>query len=163
MHDAYKTDEGVLRNVIDRNCDPMNTQDKLRITIFYISPKVSGLVMKNNLSHDSSHLKQTNVVYQYTCTHGDCARQLNCCYIGHTRTTLGRRITMHLQDGGPKRHLREQHAISLKLKDMVKNSKILTRCTIPRKLQVLEAVYIRDPREGPHHKSTGKRSGTPAL
>ena len=100
--------------------------------------------MKNNLSHDSSLLKQTNVVYQYTCTHGDCARQLNCYYIGHTRTTLGRRITMHLQDGGPKRHLRDHHAMPLTREDMVKNTKILSRCTIPHKLQVLEAVFIRD-------------------
>ena len=144
MSDAYKTDERVLRGIIHRNCNPESTNDKLKLTIFYKSPKVSGLVMKNNLSHDPSILKQTNVVYQFTCTHGDCARQPNCCYIGHTRTTLGRRITMHLQDGGPKRHLLQEHATRLTREDMVTNTRILCRCTIPLKLQVLEAVYIRD-------------------
>lgn len=144
MNDSYKTDERVLRDIIHRNCDPVSADDKLKLTIFYKSPKVSGLVMKNNLSHDPALLKQTNVVYQYTCTHGDCARQHNGCYIGHTRTTLGRRITMHLQDGGPKKHLTDEHATRLTREDMVLNTKILCRCTIPHKLQVLEAVYIRD-------------------
>ena len=73
----------------------------------YKSPKVSSFIVKNNLSMDPSPVKQTNVVYQYKCTHGDCARQHNSSYIGLTTTTLGRRITMHLQDGGPKRHLRD--------------------------------------------------------
>ena len=144
MHDAYKKDERVLRDIIDRNCAPVSPNDKLALTIYYKSPKVSSLVMKNNLSRDSSLVKQTNVVYQYKCTHGDCARQQNCCYIGHTRTTLGRRITMHLQDGGPKKHLRDHHAMSLTREDMVTNTTILDRCTHPRKLLVLEAVYIRD-------------------
>ena len=144
MNDAYRTDERVLRDIINRNCDPASPDDKLKLTIFYRSPTVSSLVMKNNLSYDPSILKQTNVVYQYTCTHGDCARQHNCCYIGHTRTTLGRRITMHLQDGGPKRHLLHEHAAGLTRNDMVTNTKILCRCTVPLKLQVLEAVYIRD-------------------
>ena len=144
MHDAYKTDEKVLHDIIDRNCATVSTDDKLKLTIYYRSPKVSSLVMKNNLSHDSSLLKQTNIVYQYKCTHGDCVRQHNGSYIGHTRTTLGRRITMHLQDGGPKRHLREQHNVLLTREDMVTNTKILCRCTVPHKLLVLEAVYIRD-------------------
>ena len=144
MNDAYKTDERVLRNIIRRNCDPTSDNDKLNLTVYYKSPKVSGLVMKNNLSHDSSLLKQTNVVYQYKCTYGDCARQHTGCYIGHTRTTLGRRLTMHLQDGGPKRHHLKEHAKRLTRDDLVSNTKILCRCSIPKKLQILEAVYIRD-------------------
>ena len=144
MNDAYKTDERVLRDIIHRNCEPVHADDKLKLTVYYKSPKVSGLVMKNNLSHDSSLLKQTNVVYQYKCTHGDCTRLHNGSYIGHTTTTLGRRITMHLQDGGPKRHHLEVHGTRLTRDDMVKNTTILCRCSVRRRLYVLEAVYIRD-------------------
>ena len=51
---------------------------------------------------------------------------------------------MHLQDGGPKRHLLDEHGTRLTRDDMVANTEILCRCTVPHKLQVLEAVFIRD-------------------
>ena len=144
MSDSYKTDERVLRDIINRNCEPVHPTDNLKLTVFYRSPKVSCLVMKNNLSKDPSPVKETNVVYQYKCTHGDCARQHNCTYIGHTTTTLGRRITMHLQEGGPKKHLADKHGTRLTRRDMVANTVIIGRCNDRRRLQALEAVYIRD-------------------
>ena len=144
MSDAYKTDERILRDIIHRNCEPTHQGERLKLVVYYRSPKVSNLVMKNNLSMDSSPLKMTNVVYQYKCTHGDCARQPNGGYIGLTTTTLGRRITMHLQEGGPKRHLQDTHNARLSRQDMVDNTTILCRCTDKRKLHALETVYIRD-------------------
>ena len=51
---------------------------------------------------------------------------------------------MHLQDGGPKRHVLDKHGARLTRDDMVTNTQILCRCTVPNKLQVLEAVFIRD-------------------
>ena len=111
--------------------------------IFYRNPKVSNLVIKNNLSVNINPLKQTNVVYQFHCTHGDCAR-LHDTYIGHTTTTLGRRLTMHLQDGGIKQHMAKNHNTKLTRDDLVANTKIIDRCTDKRKLHVLEAVHIRD-------------------
>ena len=51
---------------------------------------------------------------------------------------------MHLQEGGPKRHLLENHNTILTRADLVANTTILCRSTDRRKLQVLEAVYIRD-------------------
>ena len=142
MSDAYKTDERILRGIISRNCDPVHQGEKLKLVIYYKTPKVSDLILKNNLSADPSTLKKTNVVYQYKCTHGDCARQHNGSYIGLTTTTLGRRITMHLQDGGPKRHLRDTHNTRLSRQDMVDNTTVLCKCTNRRKLHALEAVYM---------------------
>ena len=144
MSDSYRTDERILREIIYRNCEPVQQSDKLELTIFYRSPKISNLVMQNNLSRDTSTLKQTNVVYQFNCTYGDCAHQQNGTYIGHTTTSLGRRLTMHLQEGGIKRHLWQNHNTRLTREDLVTNTKIIDRCTDKRKLQVLEAVYIRD-------------------
>ena len=144
MSDAYKKDERILRGIINRNCEPIQQSSSLKLTVYYKSPKVSNLVMKNNLSKDPSPLKATNVVYQFKCTHGDCARQHNCTYIGYTTTTLGRRLTMHLQEGGPKRHLAERHGETLTRRDLVSNTAILDRSHDRRRLQALEAVYIRD-------------------
>ena len=51
---------------------------------------------------------------------------------------------MHLQDGAPLRHLAESHDAVLTRDLMVENTSILARCDDRRRLQILEAVYIRD-------------------
>ena len=144
MSSSYKTDEKILRSIVSRNCIPANANDKITLNVFYQSPRVSGLVMKNNLSCVPSLLRSTNVVYKFKCTLGDCARLPNSTYIGHTSTTVSRRITMHLQEGGPLRHLDRCHNVPLTRDMMVCNTSILARCSDKRRLQILEAVYIRD-------------------
>lgn len=144
MSTAYKVEEKSLREIISRNCTPVKPTDNLRLTIYYKSPKVSSLVMNNNISKDKSILKATNVVYEFKCPFGECARQPNSSYIGHTTTTLSRRITMHLQEGAPKHHVLTEHQRPLLRNVMVENTSVLTRNSNQRKLKVLEAVYIRD-------------------
>ena len=141
---AYAKDEKVLRDIVNRNCRARQEEDSIQLIIFYRSPKISTLVMKNNLSQDQSKLKSTNVVYQFNCPAGDCAHRYNCCYVGHTTTSLSRRLSMHLQDGAPEKHLRRSHNSELTRKMLVDNTAILARCNNKKKLQVLEAVYIRD-------------------
>ena len=77
--------------------------------------------MNNNPSRDTSLLKQTNVIYSYKCTIGDCALRSNCKYIGLTTTSLSRRITMHLQNGGPKTHTETNHEQRLTRKQIIEN------------------------------------------
>ena len=101
MSSSYKTEEKILRNIVSRNCIPVNAEDKIALNIFCQSPRVSGMVMKNSLSCVPSMLRSTNVVYKFKCTLGDCARLPNSNYIGHTSTRVSRRITMHLQEGPP--------------------------------------------------------------
>ena len=144
MSTAYKKDEKILKNIVCRNCTPTSQNDKIELRIFYKSARVSSLVMKNNLSADSSPLSSTNVVYIFKCPLGDCAHRRNASYIGHTTTTLSRRITMHLQEGAPLRHLQQHHDKALTRKLMVSNTSILDRCTSRPKLKILEAVLIRD-------------------
>ena len=100
--------------------------------------------MCNNLTRDNSLLKSTNVVYEYKCKIGDCAHRRNSSYIGHTTTSLSRRMTMHLQSGGPMTHTLSDHGRRLQRSELVTNTTILTKCPLQRKLKILEAVYIRD-------------------
>ena len=144
MSPAYKTDERMLRNIIKRNCKPVQEKDALRLVIFYQSPTTASLVMKNNLSCDKTLLKQSNVIYQYKCNLGDCALRSGSNYIGLTTTTLSRRITMHLQNGGPKTHTITEHDTPLTRQQMVDNTTILDTCQDIRRLRILEAVHIRD-------------------
>ena len=96
------------------------------------------------MSKDLSTLKQTNVVYHYNCTLGDCALLPRSAYIGQTTTSLSRRITMHLQQGGPRMHTWQEHNEQLTRKLMTENTKIIARASDVRRLVALEAIYIRE-------------------
>ena len=89
-------------------------------------------------------LTRLNVVYFYKCTKGDCALLPKSGYVGHTTTSLSRRITMHLQSGGPKTHTETDHETPLTRHDMTENTTILGTDSDKRRLSVLEAVLIRE-------------------
>lgn len=144
MSTAYKADEKSVRGIIARNCIPSDPQRSLKLIIYYRSPRTSNLVMINNLSKDTSILKAKNVVYEFKCPIGDCARRSNSTYIGYTTTSLSRRLTMHLQTGAPKQHIKTTHNSDLTRSLLVDNTSILATCSNVNKLRILEAVFIRD-------------------
>ena len=144
MSPGYRADEQAIRNIIHRNCKPTDTADKVKLNIYYQNSKSSSLLLKNNMASDPSTLKQTNVVYHYKCTLGDCALLPCSAYIGNTTTSLTRRITMHLQQGGPLTHTRQYHDENLTRQLMTQNTKILTKTRDKRRLIALEAIYIRE-------------------
>ena len=100
--------------------------------------------MTNNPNRDKTPLKQANVVYFYKCTKGDCALLTKSGYVGLTTTSLSRRITMHLQSGGPKTHSETEHDTPLTRRDMTEHTTILGTASDKRRLPVLEAVLIRE-------------------
>ena len=144
MSQAYQDDEKALKTIVKRHCRPVSAGDKLKVVIFYRNPTTRSLVMHNNPTRDKSLLKDSNVIYSYKCSIGDCALRDNCKYIGYTTTTLSRRITMHLQNGGPKTHTETHHHQRLTRKHMVDNTTVIDRSHNRRELHVLEAIHIRD-------------------
>ena len=143
MTPGYKAEEQALQNIIKRNCKPAQTNDRIRLNIFYNSPTTTSLVMRNNMSFDPSPLKQTNVIYHYKCTIGNCAFLPNSGYVGYTTTTLSRRLTMHLQSGGPQQHTQQQHDSRLTRQQIVANTTIVAKASDWRHLVALEAITIR--------------------
>ena len=144
MSTAYKDDEKTLRDIVTKNTAPKNPKDQIKLITYYKSPSTSDLVISNNLNKDKSTLQAVNVVYEYHCPIGDCAHRSNSLYIGHTTNTLSRRMTLHLQDGAPKKHTEKFHKQKLTRSMIVDNTSIIARCMDRRRLTVLEAVYIRD-------------------
>ena len=141
---AQEKDEKVIRTIIKNNLRPKQAEDSIHLNIYYKNRKTSSLVMKNNLSQDSSDMKATDVVYQFDCRHGDCARRRDCCYIGHTTTTLSRRLTCHLQQGALLKHMQTSHNSVLTRQEAVQQTSIIARSHNKRKLQALGAAFIRD-------------------
>ena len=141
MSSAYKDDEKAIRSIIHNNVSPVNTDTKIRVIIFYNTRKTANLIMKNSCLPPTNPLQEVNVVYQHTCTVGDCSH-LNSRYIGFTSTTLSKRITAHLQDGAIQRHYMNEHGLNLKRHHMESNTTILVKENDTRKLRMTEAVYI---------------------
>ena len=143
MTTNYKTEESALKNIIRRNCRPINPQDHIKMTIYYQSPTTASLIVKNRVN-DQSPLKQSNVVYHFKCNKGDCALLPTSGYIGYTTTTLSRRLTMHLQGGGPQHHTLTEHDTRLTRQEIVDSTSILARSPDWRRLVALEAILIRE-------------------
>ena len=143
MSPGYKTDEKVLHSIVHRNCKTKNANEKLKLAIYYQNPTTSSLILNNNPSRDRAPLKQKSVIYRYKCTQGECALLPNSGYIGLTTTSLSRRLTMHLQQGGPKTHTEKEHNTVLTRKMLTNNTTIIDRSDNKRRLAALEALYIR--------------------
>ena len=79
---------------------------------------------------------------QFSCHEGDCELH-NQTYIGLATTTLSRRLTMHLSNGGPKQHTQNSHNINLTSESLANNTKIICTNNDPYRLSILEAMYIR--------------------
>ena len=142
MSPDYKADEKTIKQIIKRNVTPRNTEDKLQVVIYYNSQRASNLVVKNN-EREEGKLKATNVVYAFKCTYGDCELRPDVVYIGHTITSLSRRLTCHLQSGAPLQHMEEAHQRKLTRTDLTSNTTILAHERNRHKLRITEAVLIR--------------------
>ena len=143
MSTGYKTDERVLKSIIEGGVTPVDENDTIKLVIFYKNKKTSNLIMKNNLTEVRNDISRTGVVYQYTCPIGNCQFR-NTSYIGMTTTTLSRRLTNHLQSGTPKTHTLQEHNMCLTREMLVANTTIIDNCSDKRRLQVMEALHIQE-------------------
>ena len=100
--------------------------------------------MKNNLAANKDKLKQSYVVYKYSCTHNKDSELCNSEYIGYTTQTLSQRLTFHMQQGAIKNHLKKTHNINISRQDLNTNTTIIARNNNATKLRCLEAVLIKE-------------------
>ena len=144
MSSAYKDEEKAIRNIIRRNVIPTNQNSRVKLTIYYKNKRTKDLLLKNDNAPISKGFDQVNVVYKFSCPHEDCTP--HSMYIGMTTTKLSRRLSYHLNQGGPKRHM-STHGININRALLEKNTTILDYAPDKNRLHLLEALYIR--RENP--------------
>ena len=118
----------------------------IKLIIYYNKFKTSNLVIRNNSSPSIGVLQKTNVIYKFKCSLGDCISDNNNIYVGLTSTTLSRRLTMHLSDTSSiAQHLKKHSCPTTQLrKILTDNTTILEHQNNKQKLQILEALYIRN-------------------
>ncbi|XP_045116825.1 uncharacterized protein LOC123507729 [Portunus trituberculatus] len=142
MTSAYSMEETALKKIIHNNVKTVDPNFQIKLIIYYKSKRTSSLVLKNNCHPPTTALQEVNVVYQYTCNHGDCSRRPST-YIGSTITTLSKRITAHLQDSAIKKHHVTNHAdINFTRKIVEENTVTLHKEPNKARLRMTEAVYI---------------------
>ena len=143
MSSQYKQDERALRKIIDSCVKTTNKDDRLDLTIYYKNKKTHNLLLRNSPGTNTPELQKSHLVYEYTCNTGICAA-LPSTYIGMTTTKLSRRLTLHLSNGAPKKHTEEAHGVRLTREMIANGTSILQIENDPHRLQILEALYIKD-------------------
>ena len=78
-------------------------------------------------------------MYKFTCPHPHNHPET---YIGHTRTTLSRRLSMHTQGGSLHAHFIKVHGCKPNKKLLGDNTEIISYDTDPNRLKIKEALMI---------------------
>lgn len=145
-----------MQSIIANNVRCTNPRDRIKLIIYYKSQTVTSLVMRNNQAPPIPQLQQTNLIYEFKCTQGDCEHLPNASYVGLTTTTLSRRLTMHLQSGAPKDHTCKKHVqTSFNRELMVQNTKIIRKENDFSRLQRYEALLIQQKNPIINNQETG--------
>jgi len=142
MSTAYKIDEMIMKKIIKNNVKSVDINNIIKVRIFYKNNKTSNLLLINNcLPLNNSILKESHIIYEFSCPFDDCAR-LHASYIGMTTTTLSRRLTMHKREGTIKTHLQTIHNITTTRDILNNNTSILYKNQNYFCLKLAEAIFI---------------------
>ena len=144
MTDAYKVDERILKEIINKTVKPKGEEKVVDIVIYYKNRKIKDLIMKNNCSPQLRDLQESNVNYEFVCKSGNCEAH-NVSYVGKMQTILSRRLTMHLQslDSAIVDHYITEHDRRPMRSEVVGNTKIIGIYKDRIRLDISEALYIK--------------------
>ena len=140
---AYREDERIMKQIINRNVKPTNPEDRINFIIYYKSKRTSQFLLRNSPQQEKDVLQCSHVVYRFTCNRGNCAA-LPSSYIGMTTVKLADRLANHKYNGAPKQHLQQEHNINITKDDLQSNTEVLISCSDPKRLPILEALYIKE-------------------
>ena len=147
FHQNYKVEEKSMKNIIKQNISPVDTNKKIKFIIYYRKFKTANLLLHNNPSKNKNKVAMTHLVYEFSCPLGICNSHINnSTYIGHTTTSLSRRLTCHKTNKSSIiKHL-DTHSTSKNLhrKILVENTRILHIDHDVRRLQIAEALLIKE-------------------
>ena len=145
MSANYKQDEKQLKEILNKNVSPANTDSKIKLTIYYKNRKLSNLFILNNTHRkEQSVADQHHCVYQYVCNRDGCNAAQT--YIGFTTCSIATRFRYHTQNSSSiKKHLKGVHNIDkVATADLIPNVSIVKYSSDKRDLMFYEALLIRE-------------------
>ena len=148
FHQSYRQDESVIKDILKKCISPVDLEFTIKLIVYYKKFKTANLIIRNAPPLQKSHVSLTNVVYQFKCPLGGSIpyHQDQHDYVGHTVTSLSRRLTTHLSENSAVRQHLNQHKVNdTLLRDiLVNNTRILYKESCFKRLLLLEALAIKD-------------------
>jgi hypothetical protein len=142
MTKNYKEDENILRKIVHQYVKPIDPGSSVNLLIYYKNRKLRDLLIKNNLNNTGkSTTEKHNVVYQFTCSEGECM-SLNNSYIGFTTMTLSARLYQHRYQGSINKHFKTVHNTRPSKELLENNTTILYQAMKKETLHIIEALHI---------------------
>ena len=138
---AYRAECQALRGIIDRGVTPKQPLKKIQLRIFCKPNLVSSMIMKNNTATQNSKEMCANVVYKFTCSEEIC-KSPSKDYVGHTQTTIRKRMLAHRNQGAIHQHFIDVHDRKPTLQELIEGTQIIHRETNFSRLLISEAVSI---------------------
>ena len=145
MSANYKQDEKQLKEILNKNVSPANTDSKIKLTIYYKNRKLSNLFILNNTHRKEQPVAdQHHCVYQYVCNRDGCNAAQT--YIGFTTCSIATRFRYLIQNSSSiKKHLKGVHNIDkVATADLIPNVSIVKYSSDKRDLMFYEALLIRE-------------------
>ena len=139
MQSNYKIEERIIKELLQNNIQCVSPNDKLNIIFYYKNRRTCNLVMKNNLSPKPPPMQQTGTVYKFECP---LQHNIPQTYIGHSQTTLFRRLSYHLNKGSIRSHFFSQHNIRPTIDMLTDNTTIIATANDKIRLCIKEALMI---------------------
>ena len=102
-------------------------------------------------------LAKTNLVYNFECPFDGCNHPTmgKQRYVGHTRCSLSRRLSMHLMQGSIKEHCIKKHDCKISRQQIVDSTSIRFFESDPVRLKILESLVIKFERPVINSQETG--------
>ena len=139
---AYKKEAEAIRNIIKRGVQTTIPEEKIDLRIFCRPNQLASLVMRNSTVPPKEKEARTNVVYKFKCPEGNCESPENT-YIGHTSTTLRRRLLYHRNQGAIFQHFTDKHDRKPTVTELLDSTTIIAQESNIRRRMITEAVYIK--------------------
>jgi len=142
MNSQYKKDEKVMKDIIHQHVKSNNENEKLELIIYYKNLKTKTMIMKNNLTNNSTdQLSKSWAVYKYKCASEDCELP-NPSYIGQTRNTITKRLEQHCIDGAIKEHNEQKHRNKINIENLKSNTIVVKQFNDLQRLRIYETLTI---------------------
>jgi hypothetical protein len=142
MSSNYKQQEQRLKEIVSTHTTPINNNDNVKLIIYYRTPKLKNLLIKNN-NHTKVEIgRESHVVYQYSCPHEGCKPFQR--YIGYTECALVDRLRNHTQHGAILSHNLDIHKTKINTNSILLSTIILRKLHKKEDLLIAEALLIKE-------------------
>ena len=138
---AYKEECETLQRIVNRGIVPKAPYKKIQLRIHSKPNLVASMLMKNSTAPKLPKDECTNVVYKFSCPEEMCQSHLQN-YVGHTRTTIRRRMSTHRNRGAIHQHFIDIHDRKPTLPELIENTQVIHRESNFSRLLIAEAVSI---------------------